>query len=66
MYGTRFSLWRTKFHKERLVPFSPVVAKKLVAYRAVRDKRHPVADTDEPFFPSRAGRCRPSSTSIPR
>lgn len=55
------SLWRTKFHKERLVPFSPVVAKKLAAYLAVRDKHRPPSGTEEPFFPSRAGKYHRST-----
>src|SRR6266851_6686798 len=33
------ALWKTKFHKERLVPFSDAAARKLRDYLAVRMKR---------------------------
>ncbi|MFH1723660.1 MAG: tyrosine-type recombinase/integrase [Elusimicrobiota bacterium] len=49
------SLWRTKFHKERLVPFSPAVADKLRAYLARRNKYYR-AGPKEPLFRSPRGR----------
>ena len=44
------SLWKTKFHKERLVPFSPAVAHKLRAYLLRRERFFPTPTPDEPFF----------------
>ena len=44
------SLWNTKFHKERLVPFSPALARRLKVYLAVRRKRHPPGSPQDPFF----------------
>lgn len=35
------SLWKTKFHKERLVPFSKETRERLIQYLAVRDMRRP-------------------------
>lgn len=55
------SLWRTKFHKERLLPFSPAAARRLAAYLAERNRRHPPASADESLFRSRAGRYHRSS-----
>jgi integrase len=46
------SLWRTKFHKERLVPFSPPVAQMLRAYLAQRRRVYPHASSAERFFRS--------------
>jgi len=43
------SLWRTKFHKERIVPFSPAISSELKAYLAKR-RRVFQADDDAPFF----------------
>jgi site-specific recombinase XerD len=36
------SLWKTKFHKERLVPFSSSTAQRLKQYLAVRALRYPM------------------------
>jgi integrase len=44
------SLWGTKFHKERLVPFSPAVAQQLKDYLAVRMKLYPPKSAEAPFF----------------
>ncbi|HAZ07945.1 MAG TPA: hypothetical protein DCZ01_05340 [Elusimicrobia bacterium] len=44
------ALWRTKFHKERLVPFSPAVARELKAYLALRVQRYPPSSPEAPFF----------------
>jgi len=44
------SLWKTKFHKERLVPFSPAVRAKLLSYLARRKKSYPPAGPQDPFF----------------
>lgn len=44
------SLWRTKFHKERLAPLSPEMAIKLKEYLALRVKRYPPANPTSPFF----------------
>jgi integrase len=54
------SLWKTKFHKERLVPFSPAVGRALKAYLARRQELYPGPSPDERFF--RSGRnksCTP-------
>lgn len=50
------SLWKTKFHKERLVPFSAAAAKKLKAYLDLRTKHFPPASPQAPFFCHRAGK----------
>lgn len=50
------SLWKTKFHKERLVPFSDAAAKKLKAYLALRIKRFPPGAPQDPFFCHRTGK----------
>ena len=50
------SLWKTKFHKERLVPFSDAVAKKLKVYLDLRTKRFPPASPQDPFFCHRTGK----------
>ena len=50
------SLWKTKFHKERLVPFSPVVGKKLRAYLARRGKARLPAGPRDPFFAHPGGK----------
>lgn len=50
------SLWRTKFHKERLIPFSSAVGRKLETYLVRRRQLHPTADTEAPFFCRYAGR----------
>ncbi len=55
------ALWRTKFHKERLVPFSPAVRAKLLAYLARRNESYPPAGPQDPFFRSPGGKCRRSS-----
>ncbi|MBI4370573.1 MAG: tyrosine-type recombinase/integrase [Elusimicrobia bacterium] len=44
------SLWKTKFHKERLVPLSAEMANKLKEYLALRIKRYPPANPESPFF----------------
>lgn len=44
------SLWKTKFHKERLVPFSQQTARKLKSYSELRQKLHPTSDPKSPFF----------------
>lgn len=50
------SLWKTKFHKERLVPFSSSAAKKLKVYLGLRTKQFPPASPQDPFFCHRAGK----------
>lgn len=44
------ALWKTKFHKERLVPFSDATASKLRDYLTVRLKRFPTQDTGAAVF----------------
>lgn len=44
------ALWNTKFHKERIVPFSAEVGEKLSAYLALRNERRPHDDGTVPFF----------------
>jgi len=44
------ALWNTKFHKERIVPFSSEVGEKLSAYLALRESRRPQDGSDVPFF----------------
>jgi len=44
------SLWKTKFHKERLIPFSPAVSDKLRQYLARRAKQFRLPSTEAPFF----------------
>lgn len=44
------SLWNTKFHKERLVPFSPAVGQKLHVYLIRRQELYPNMAPTEPFF----------------
>lgn len=53
------SLWKTKFHKERLVPFSPEVALKLRAYLLRRAQARPAPGAA--FFPSPTGKYSPHS-----
>ncbi|MFH1186055.1 MAG: tyrosine-type recombinase/integrase [Chloroflexota bacterium] len=55
------ALWKTKFHKERLVPFSPAVAQKLRAYLVRRNRSYPPAGPQDPFFRSPSGKCRKSA-----
>ena len=43
------ALWNTKFHKERIVPFSAEVGEKLSAYLVLRKGRRP-QDGDETLF----------------
>jgi integrase/recombinase XerD len=50
------SLWKTKFHKERIVPFSPAVGKALKVYLARREELYPNPDPEECFFRTGAGR----------
>ena len=50
------ALWKTKFHKERLVPFSPAVGQKLQAYLARRDKARLPAGPRDPFFAHPGGK----------
>ncbi len=52
------SLWETKFHKERLVPFSSAVAQKLKSYLARRLQSYPWTSSKAPFFRSLSGLCR--------
>jgi len=54
------ALWQTKFHKERLVPFSPATAKKLQGYLAFRRATYSPAEPQDPFF------CSPRGRRIPR
>ena len=44
------SLWRTKFHKERLVPFSTAIAEELRTYLAKRQRLYPPMTNEAPFF----------------
>ena len=55
------SLWKTKFHKERLVPFSLETAAKLKVYAAVRNARFPVRTPRDFFFRHARG---PYTTSM--
>ena len=49
--GNTLSLWKTKFHKERLVPFSPEAAKRLKTYLDIRQRFYPSQSGPEaPFF----------------
>jgi site-specific recombinase XerD len=48
--GKTLTLWNTKFHKERLVPFSPAVAQKLENYLSIRVTRFKPANMEAPFF----------------
>lgn len=50
------SLWKTKFHKERLVPFSAAAARKLKTFLELRIKRFPPASPQDPFFCHRTGK----------
>jgi len=50
------SLWKTKFHKERLVPFSTAAAKKLKVYLDLRTRHFPPVSPQDPFFCHRAGK----------
>jgi len=52
------SLWNTKFHKERLVPFSPTVAHKLKNYLALRGKLYPPDGPEAAFFCHGRGKYR--------
>ena len=52
------ALWKTKFHKERLVPFSPSTARKLNDYLTVRLKRYPLKDAGATFFCHAGGPLR--------
>jgi integrase len=49
------SLWRTKFHKERLVPFSDPIAQKLKSYLAIRRRCFPPQSDQAPFFCHKGG-----------
>jgi len=44
------ALWNTKFHKERIVPFSAEVGEKLSAYLALRNARNPRDGGEAPLF----------------
>lgn len=44
------ALWNTKFHKERIVPFSAEISAKLSAYLALRNERRPHDGREAPFF----------------
>jgi integrase len=50
------ALWKTKFHKERLVPFSPAVGQKLRAYLACRNRARLPARPRDPFFAHPGGK----------
>ena len=52
------SLWKTKFHKERLVPFSEPTARRLGVYLARRIKDNPPTDDQAPFFVHRGKQLR--------
>lgn len=52
------SLWHTKFHKERLVPFSGRAAERLKAYLALRLKTFPSDKPTAPLFRHAGGRFR--------
>jgi integrase len=55
------SLWKTKFHKERLVPFSPAVGERLRAYLARRAQARLPAGPRDPFFAHPGGKyCKTS------
>lgn len=49
------SLWKTKFHKERLVPFSEPTARKLNIFLDLRRKKFPNARPQDPYFCHRGG-----------
>ncbi|TAK10189.1 hypothetical protein EPO44_00335 [bacterium] len=51
------SLWNTKFHKERLVPFSPKVRQRLQGYLALRSEFFPPAGAHAPFFCGATGKA---------
>lgn len=44
------ALWKTKFHKERLIPFSKTAAQKLKAYLTLRCAWRPLCGQEAPFF----------------
>ena len=44
------ALWNTKFHKERIAPFSAEVGEKLSAYLILRKNRCPLDGPQAPFF----------------
>jgi len=50
------SLWKTKFHKERLVPFSPAVGQRLQAYLARCGKARLPTGPRDPFFAHPGGK----------
>lgn len=50
------SLWNTKFHKQRLVPFSLAVGQKLRAYLACANRARFPAGPREPFFAHPGGK----------
>jgi len=50
------SLWNTKFHKERLVPFSTAVGQKLRAYLACPNRARLPAGPRDPFFAHPGGK----------
>ncbi|TAK07128.1 hypothetical protein EPO44_04500, partial [bacterium] len=50
------SLWKTKFHKERLVPFSPAVGRKLGDYLSCRNRVRLPAGPKDPFFAHPGGK----------
>jgi integrase/recombinase XerD len=49
-FDRTLALWNTKFHKERLIPFSPAVAEKLKDYLALRVKYFRPLNTQASFF----------------
>lgn len=55
------ALWNTKFHKERLVPFSPVLGRKLRTYLDRRARAGLPAGPGDPFFAHPGGRYCKSS-----
>jgi site-specific recombinase XerD len=55
------SLWNTKFHKERLVPFSHAIAQKLKAYLDFRLQAFPPANDKAFFFSNAHGAFSPNT-----
>lgn len=50
------SLWNTKFHKQRLVPFSPAVGQKLRVYLACANRARLPAGPRDPLFAHPGGK----------
>jgi len=58
------ALWNTKFRKERLVPFSPAVARKLQIYLSLRTQGYPPAGPEAPFFCHAKGRYHTGTVEL--